>query len=203
LVINQDKEDRRIKRTNKLLQDALISLTLEKGYNEITIREITERADVGYATFFRHYPDKDALLAAVLHSMKDEFQDLFKPSSIYTDPVNTGKSIFEYVQQNEKLCVVLLNSTELQALLRPIDQIGLQEATRYFGNSTDTRVPIEIAANHLISSLIMLIRWWLDHNKPFPPDRMGQIAAELIIYPVLHCMSGSLNLYNDLPSVNA
>ncbi len=69
-----EKVDRRIKRTQKLLQEALISLTLEKGYDEVTIREITDRADVGYTTFFRHYPDKEALLADVLNLMKEEFK---------------------------------------------------------------------------------------------------------------------------------
>ena len=47
-----DKVDRRIKRTQKLLQEALIELTLEKGFDDVTIRDITERADVGYTTFF-------------------------------------------------------------------------------------------------------------------------------------------------------
>ena len=58
--------DRRIVRTQNLLAHALIELTLEHGYEAITIREITERAKVGYATFFRHYSDKEALLNDVL-----------------------------------------------------------------------------------------------------------------------------------------
>ena len=54
--------DRRVKRTQRLLAEALISLTLEKGYDAVSIRDITERADVAYATFFRHHEDKEALL---------------------------------------------------------------------------------------------------------------------------------------------
>ena len=50
----QPKEDRRVTRTRKLLTEALISLSLEKGYEAVTIRDITDRAGVGYATFFRH-----------------------------------------------------------------------------------------------------------------------------------------------------
>ncbi len=57
-----ESQDRRIKRTQQLLAKALIALTLEKGYEVVTIRDITEWADVGYATFFRHYYSKDALL---------------------------------------------------------------------------------------------------------------------------------------------
>src|SRR5512146_643256 len=120
-----EKTDRRIKRTQKLLQGALVSLTLEKGYDSVTIRQITERADVGYATFFRHYSDKDALLADVLEAMKDEFIGLLQPNSTTTDPERTGVLIFEYVNNNADLCRVLLNSTETMALLRPLQEMGM------------------------------------------------------------------------------
>src|SRR5258708_24160624 len=67
-----DVQDRRVKRTQNLLAKALIALTLEKGYEAVTIRDITERADIGYATFFRHYHDKDALLREVLDVVLSE-----------------------------------------------------------------------------------------------------------------------------------
>ena len=63
--------DRRVERTENLLANALIALSLEKGYEAITIRDITERADIGYATFYRHYHDKDELLAEVVEVVLD------------------------------------------------------------------------------------------------------------------------------------
>lgn len=177
--------DRRIKRTHKLLQEALVILTLEKGYESVTIRELTERADVGYATFFRHYADKDALLADVLEAMKDEFLNVLDPLSIVTDPERTGVLIFEYVRANADLCRVLLNSSETMAVIKPLQQIGLQENRMLMQAASPDSVPPEIASNHLMTSLVMLIRWWLDNDMPYSPERMGRIAAELIIRPVL------------------
>ncbi|MDI6695600.1 MAG: TetR/AcrR family transcriptional regulator [Anaerolineales bacterium] len=186
-----DKTDRRVKRTQKLLQEALIALTLEKGYDHVTIRDITDRADVGYATFFRHYPDKDHLLEDVLEAMKDEFLSLLAPYSIITDPQKTGSLIFEYVQANRELCQVLLNSTDTMSVLKPVLKIGLQEETLIHNRSNRSGegvVPTEIAIHHLMTSLVMLIRWWLENDMPYPPERMGQIAAELIIQPTLQAM---------------
>jgi hypothetical protein len=51
--------------------------------------------------------------------------------------------------------------------------------------SSQRLVPVEVALSHFMSSLVMLIRWWLDHGMPYPPERMGQIVAELIIRPVI------------------
>ncbi len=48
----EDNIDRRVKRSQRLLGEALMSLILEKGYEAVTIRDITQRADVAYVTFF-------------------------------------------------------------------------------------------------------------------------------------------------------
>lgn len=186
-----DRTDRRVKRTHKLLQDALVGLTLEKGFDAVTIRDITERADVGYATFFRHYPDKDALLADVLEAMKDEFQNLLAPYSMVNDPEKTGTLLFDYVEQNCDLCRVLLDSTDTMSLLKPVYEIGMSDDTLRLNLSEQRSVPLEIAVTHLMSSLVMLLRWWLEHNMPYPPERMGQIAAELIIRPVIGAVLGA------------
>lgn len=178
-----EKIDRRIKRTQKSLQEALISLTLEKGFNLVTIREITDRADVGYATFFRHYPDKEALLAAVLDSMREEFKNLLMPHSIATAPENMGTLLFTYVAENADLCRVLLDSTDTMELLHPVQEMSFQEARMMFPGEPKGSVPIDVAASHLMTSLVMLIRWWLEHDMSYSPEEMGKIAELLIIRP--------------------
>jgi len=55
-------EDRRVRRTRTLLQDALIALILEKGYEAVTVQDIIDRADVGRSTFYAHFLDKQQLL---------------------------------------------------------------------------------------------------------------------------------------------
>ncbi len=64
--------DRRVLRTHAALQDALLDLILEKRYDEITVEEITDWANVGRTTFYLHYQDKDALLLDVTGDFADE-----------------------------------------------------------------------------------------------------------------------------------
>lgn len=84
------QEDRRIRRTRKLLYEALVELISEKEYDEITIQEITERADIGHRTFYRHYAGKDELLIDVMKAALSGFQDflVLPTSSLLT----SGKS---------------------------------------------------------------------------------------------------------------
>ncbi len=58
----QAKEDRRVGRTRKLLEDALHDLIVEKGYEAVTVQDIIDRANVGRSTFYAHYTDKQQLL---------------------------------------------------------------------------------------------------------------------------------------------
>ena len=51
------KEDRRIRRTKKLLKQALAQLMDEKEFKDITVKDITERADLNRGTFYLHYTD--------------------------------------------------------------------------------------------------------------------------------------------------
>src|SRR5256886_15965264 len=103
-------QDRRVKRTQHLLARALIALTLEKGYEVVTIRDITERADIGYATFFRHYHSKDELLQDVSEVVIEELTDLLFAAPA-GGPVEFGKLIFCYVGQHcEVICGLVASS---------------------------------------------------------------------------------------------
>src|SRR3954467_14417133 len=100
--------DKRIKRTQKRLASALIDLTLQKGYEAVTIRDITDYADVGYATFFRHYHTKDDLLEDVSDVVVEALVGRLFPNNAKDDPAQVGVILFRYVEENSELIRVLL-----------------------------------------------------------------------------------------------
>src|SRR2546426_7021909 len=130
LEVTMEIRDRRVRRTQHLLARALIALTLEKGYEAVTIRDITERADVGYATFFRHYHDKDELLKDVLDVVLTEIIDLLGSTQPAADPTTIGVLLFRYVQeQSEVIRVLLMRHTLLQRIIEIATQNVVSEHT--------------------------------------------------------------------------
>ncbi|HZU03313.1 MAG TPA: TetR/AcrR family transcriptional regulator [Ktedonobacteraceae bacterium] len=172
-------QDRRIRRTQQLLAKALIALTLEKGYEAVTIRDITEHADIGYATFFRHYHDKEELLKDVMDVVLTELIDLLCPA-IPDDPTIMGILLFRYVQDHSEVIRVLLRS---HALLQHTIEIATRNVAHEHTPLPGSAVPLEVAAHHIVTSSISLIQWWLDQQMPYPPERMGRIYHELITRP--------------------
>lgn len=178
-----DIQDRRVRRTQKALARALIALTLEKGYEAITIRDITDRAEVGYATFFRHYHDKDALLKDVLDVVLDELTSLLLAPMSDANHETIGTLIFRYAQEHNEVVHVLLSSRGSSAMVRRIIEAGTQSVFTQNTPLVASHIPPEIAANHLITSTISLIQWWIEHQMPYPPEQMGVIYQGLIAQP--------------------
>jgi AcrR family transcriptional regulator len=177
--------DRRVKRTHNLLANALIELTLEKGYDAVTIQEITKRADVGYATFFRHYRDKDGLLADVLEVVLDELMERLLPPDVNHQGAELGKILFGYVAEHKEVVQVLLSSRGSSNLLGRVVERGTANALQKNQPNPASSIPPEIAAYHLVTSTIALLQWWLEHEMSYSVERMGEIYRDLVVQPTI------------------
>jgi AcrR family transcriptional regulator len=176
-----EKEDRRVSRTRRLLREALIELIEEKPYETITIRDVTDRADIGYATFFRHYDGVDDLMLEIFSRIIEELESLpDKHGEEYFE--QEGYQLFEHVSANQFLYRGILGShtftRKLRDHIKGIVQGHLDEHADEVSAST---IPIEVAAQHMTSSILGLIDWWLEEGAPYSSERMARIYDRLIV----------------------
>src|SRR5579871_2390209 len=98
---HEEQTDLRIRRTHKFLQEAMIELITEKGFDAITVGDITERAMINRTTFYRHYQDKYDLVAKIFEETADYLVEQMKPfkkDEAHTDgPPETWVKVFEHV----------------------------------------------------------------------------------------------------------
>ena len=124
--------DRRVQKTRKLLQEALIELVAEKGYEALTIQEILDQANVGRSTFYTHFQDKDQLLNSILARL-DELLEQHKKQLL--DATNSiGKadgtdllqdlsptlSLLQFIGQNHRFFKALLGDHGYGIFARPV-----------------------------------------------------------------------------------
>lgn len=178
--------DPRVRRTRRLLREALVSLILEKDFASISIREITERAEVAYITFFRHYESLEQLLIEVLEEGLGELMTRIEALAKQTDTSNLeteGRLIFEYIGQKADLFRILFKS---QSVTRVRKKVVRNIATIFqksclplaqAGNPTTTAM----LSSHIATSLLALIEWWLDNKMNPTPAQMGKVYKNLII----------------------
>ncbi|MCY8607481.1 TetR family transcriptional regulator, partial [Bacillus sonorensis] len=72
--------DRRINRTKRMIRDALSELMEEKAFEEITVTDMTKKADINRGTFYLHYQDKYDLLDQSEEEIIDEIREIAKQS---------------------------------------------------------------------------------------------------------------------------
>ncbi|MEJ2598859.1 MAG: TetR/AcrR family transcriptional regulator [Anaerolineales bacterium] len=176
-----DDPDRRIRRTRRALAAALISLTSERPYHSIGVRDITDQADVGYATFYRHYENKDDLMLAVFAKVAAELEaSAGEPGEEYFE--QEGQLIFEHVQKYEGLYrSILQNRNFVDKLKKLLARQIEDQIQRHALEPVDLAFPIELAANHMVAGLMGLIEWWLEKDMPLTVAEMGRIYERLII----------------------
>ena len=188
--------DRRVRRTQKLLGEALIALVLEKGYKHITIQDVTDRADIGYRTFFRHYNGLDELFLDFAQDRLDELYEILdipEANENVVDPVKvfreSGVTLFKHIQKNLEIFRVLLLDDSLYFTLDPVMKMAREKAENSLNALPEGNISIPIAANHMIASVFALMRWWLENDMPHPPERMGEIFTNLIVQPTWLAMT--------------
>ena len=176
------KNDRRSQRTRQALGDALMELMMERGYESVSIKDITDRANVGRSTFYAHYADKNELFASQFDRMIETLiQHALKDASD-RNPFFPSLGLFQHVREMWKLYRILswepgmnLHAQSLQkSVSEKIEQQLLTSGKKY-------RFPTAIIANYLAGSLLSMLKWWLDNKMIYPPEQMDEMFCKLAL----------------------
>lgn len=176
-------EDLRVRRTRKLLQQALIEGSLKKGFAALTVRDITEFAMVNRSTFYRHYLDKYDLLE---HHIQELYEALGMGEEI------TEKDCFarlvetlRQLQQFSEFYRVVLGAQADTFLSQSFCQQTQQRFLTYFQQTFPAATapgapPLELKFTTLASAGYGALTWWLAQEQPSPPEQFALWLQQLI-----------------------
>ena len=176
-------DDLRVRRTRQRLIQALIELVAERPLEAVTVRDLTAHAQVGYATFFRHYAGIGELLRAALGDLYADLSALLPPLA-GAHPEQAGAVVFRHVGEQPGLYRLLLQADQSFGMLEAVVDLGVRGLLTTYEARPDGRVPPDLAADQFIRSFLNLIAWWLGRGMPYPPERMGEIYRDLILLPI-------------------
>ena len=182
LIPDDRKEDRRVRRTKRLLKEALISLILEKGYDEVSVQEVIDKADVGRTSFYTYFRSKEDLLLQNL----DDLEEMFEPEEVKSEDLNVNEfslMMFRHLKENWKLARLLLGNKKIPAVRNHVQKIFLKYYKNQFQikfGKRKTPVEIEFAAVMFSGALLSLILWWLSMKEPVSPEMMHELFLKHI-----------------------
>ena len=104
------EENRRVRMTKRLLQDALLELLEEKSLEKITVTQVCSKSDVNRSTFYAYYQDVGELLSELEDGVLEKIPGAQKVPVARTDSefIDTLERFFDYVKENRRLFTILL-----------------------------------------------------------------------------------------------
>ena len=175
--------DPRVARSRAALTAALLALAEEKDFAEITIGDIAERAAVGYATFFRHFRSKDALLAATADTLIDELLAVLLPSLQQDDTRGASIALCRFVETHRSICRPLLAGGAEANVRRDMAARAVARSAE-LDHPRAPGIPRELLVSHATTAALGLLAWWLERGEAFDAEAMGEIIDRLVMRPV-------------------
>jgi AcrR family transcriptional regulator len=181
------KLDRRVQRTRELLQQALITLIRERGYDAVTIQDIVDRANVGRTTFYLHYAGKDELLLGCHEAIVQQFafgpharlsrDELLSPDA----PPGLVRAYQHLADARTVLYPMFQGKDGLLLLQRLRDWCAREIASTLHAafDEAESSVPFEVLAHSLAGAQLGLLHWWLQKRQPYPPEQLAQTLHRL------------------------
>ena len=168
----------RAAKSRRKLGDALVSLILERGLENITVTAVRKRAQVGHVTFYRHYKTLDELLADILmNTMQDLAELLRQQDTIFDESV----ALFRFVKEHQDRFRLYVSLPETH----PVREVLKAEAVKIVVERWEARgtspVPMDVSVNHLVESSYTFIRWHLNHIDDHTPEQVAQFYFDLIV----------------------
>ena len=193
--------DRRVKRTKKLLRDSLFSLLQEKSINEITVTELTEVADINRATFYFYYTDIFDMLDQIQNEAYEMFEDVLQGTE---DSVNSPEAFAKYIENILIFCktnsaiakFVITREYSNNKVLKRIAKLlakNVPVAKETFSQDDPRRFILNFALNALTGTVVD----WMDDGMIIPPGTMAEFIADMYISGSLFAKSKFANYSRD------
>jgi AcrR family transcriptional regulator len=186
-------QDRRVKRTRRLLEDALLALIKVKEFDAISVQEIIDRADVGRATFYAHYDNKEDLLESGFDGLLVTLQErqreaasrggrpeerLFAFSRYLLAHADEHREIFPaMVSQRGGALIQHLLRRLLVKIVR-----GDVKAMDSYGSKNGP--PAEATIEFIAGGLFGLMMWWMSGKKRLSVEEMDRMFRNFAISAV-------------------
>lgn len=181
----KNPEDRRARRSRKLLKESLLELMRRKTFADISVRDVTDAADMNRATFYLHYAGTAELLQSVEEDLMEELQALVDAHMQETVEVGSVAPVFEpvldFAVENRETCTILFASSEASGFFQSIQQLVHENGApliKTWFHPADPRLT-DYLLNFLAWGFIGLLSEWFEKDMALPKAELLSAAQHM------------------------
>ena len=182
----QKKEDRRVRRTKKLLTQALTQLLQEKQINEITVKELTDLADMNRGTFYLYYKDMFDMLEKIEDGMfeaLDAIISLHEHDDVSQQTKPILLDLFDFIEENQEMCRVLLSPHGAMNFLHRLNEVVREKCLKAWPEIRKEKGEADFDYHYsfVVFGCAGIIRAWVNRNCSESAEKMAEMAYGMIL----------------------
>jgi len=177
----ENKEDRRVRKTKKVLRKGLIELLNEKSIQKITIRELTDKVDIHRSTFYANFNDIYDLYCHMEDTVVQEIIDIVSEDYAF-NPYILWTKLVDYINRNRQLSRLFfsgnINTAFFERLIGLFKNMCI-DCWRKEYHVTNTSDEMNYYAQYCLSGGLGIIGMWVSANFEYPADKLVTMLAEI------------------------
>jgi AcrR family transcriptional regulator len=181
VIITMSKVDRRIAKSQEAIKNAVIGLMSEKNFDDITIQDISDRANVNRGTIYLHYTDKFDILDKLIEKHINEMREMCKSACELN--WNDATLIFcEHFESNYSFFSTMLASKGAPYFRNRFLDFLLEEFRKEV-NSTEGKnqgLNEEIIVRFVAAAYVEVVEWWFKNGKPVTHHVLAEQLGTLL-----------------------
>jgi len=176
------KKDLRIIRTDRRIRETFLQLIDEVGFDAVTIKLLTDRAEVNRGTFYHHYADKYELLERMTNEIFEKIEATFEREIPFVLINKTEDSPYRriipfliFLYENRTLMRILLSPTSDGMFRKRVRDYMQQILFSGLHEQGERLVPEDYLIAYLSAAHLGVIESWLSHPNETTPEEIARI----------------------------
>ncbi|MGG0175695.1 TetR/AcrR family transcriptional regulator [Gottfriedia acidiceleris] len=190
--MSQSLREIKVEKTKKLIKETLLDLIEEKGFEAISVRDITLKAGLNRGTFYLHYRDKYDLMEKsqneILEGLQDrlifirpkEMNEFYSNDMVYPPILN----VYHYLKENQRFIKILISTKGDPAFPKKmkehIKETIYEKLVDLLEEEYMIEIPHEYTTAFISSAFFGLMEQWLEKEEPITPEEMAIMHMKLL-----------------------
>jgi AcrR family transcriptional regulator len=188
IVADRHVKDARVRRTQRRLREAIVSLIHEKSYPAIVVEEILHRADVGRSAFYAHFPNKDALLASGIDQILHTQPPRTLPPSVgrFGNVLRFSFPVFDYIGQCRHAAHAKMGRRGRRTVHQHLHRVLAEQIRDEVGQVLQqgdgpAAAPANLATEYIVTTFILVLNWWVESKSALLAREVDDLFVALVV----------------------
>lgn len=179
-----NKQDLRVIKTKKNLYECILSIMVNKTFEEIKVSDICEKALINRSTFYAHFSDKYELLQSLISDLKDGLKENLNKNQNFENPKEYYMIMIElflnHIDDNLNTYSAIIKNNKNSILMDMIYDTLLGDIKSNLNKNTTTNIPIDFISKFYIGAVINVGIDYLRNPKKISKEKVIEYLNQLL-----------------------